>query len=58
MISQSRKDKVTVILMHDWREETLLALDRIVTTLKEDNYLFLPLFRESSTVGTAKPKWG
>ena len=58
VISQSRKDKVTVILMHDWREETLLALDRIVTTLREDNYLFLPLFRESSTVGTAKPKWG
>ena len=58
VISQSHKDKVTVILMHDWREETLLALDRIVTTLREENYLFLPLFKESSTVGTAKPKWG
>lgn len=57
VIWQARQDKVTVILMHDWRSETLGALETIVKTLKEENYLFLPLFKESSTVGTAKPRW-
>ena len=47
-----------VVLMHDWRYDTLGALERIVTALKADNYLFLPLFRESSTMNTAKPRWG
>lgn len=55
---QVRQDKVTVVLMHDWRYDTLGALERIVTTLKAENYLFLPLFHESSTVNAAKPKWG
>ena len=58
VISQARQDKVTVILMHDWRTETLTALRTIVNTLKAENYLFLPLFKESSTVGTATPRWG
>ena len=55
---QVRQDQVTVVLMHDWRYDTLGALERIVTALKADNYLFLPLFRESSTMNTAKPRWG
>ena len=55
---QVRQDQVTVVLMHDWRYDTLGALERIVTALKADNYLFLPLFRESSTINTAKPRWG
>jgi len=57
VIWQSRQDLVTVILMHDWRSETLGALETIVTTLKAENYLFLPLFKESSTVGNAVPRW-
>lgn len=57
IIWQVRQDQVTVVLMHDWRYDTLGALERIVTALKADNYLFLPLFKESSTVGTASPKW-
>ena len=57
VIWQARQEQVIVVLMHDWREETLGALDTIVNTLKEENYLFLPLFKESSTVGTAHPKW-
>lgn len=57
VIWQVSQDKVTVVLMHDWRSDTLGALERIVTTLKQQNYLFLPLFKESSTVGTASPKW-
>lgn len=55
---QVRQDQVTVVLMHDWRYDTLGALERIVTALKADNYLFLPLFKESSTINTAKPRWG
>ena len=57
VIWQAQQDKVTVILMHDWRSETLGALESIVKTLKAENYLFLPLFKESSTIGTATPKW-
>lgn len=57
VIWQARQDLVTVILMHDWRSETLGALETIVNTLKKENYLFLPLFKESSTVGTAVPRW-
>ena len=52
-----RQDLVSVVLMHDWRSETLGALEEIVETLKAENYLFLPLFKESTTVGTAKPRW-
>ena len=55
---QVHQDQVTVVLMHDWRYDTLGALERIVTALKADNYLFLPLFKESSTINTAKPRWG
>ena len=58
VVWQARQDKVTVVLMHDWRSETLAALRTIVETLKAENYLFLPLFKESSLIGTATPKWG
>ena len=57
IIWQVSQDQVTVVLMHDWRSDTLGALESIILTLKDRNYLFLPLFKESSTVGTAKPKW-
>ena len=58
VINQSRQDKVTVILMHDWNVHTLAALDRIVTTLRAENYLFLPLFKESVMNGNSTPRWG
>lgn len=57
VVWQVRQEKISVVLMHDWRLETLGALDYIVNTLKAENYLFLPLFKESSTVGTVYPKW-
>lgn len=57
VIWQVSQDKVTCVLMHDWRSETLGALETIVTNLKEKNYLFLPLFKESSLIGNASPKW-
>ena len=57
VIWQVSQDKVTVVLMHDWRSDTLGAIESIVPALKEQNYLFLPLFKESSLIGTASPKW-
>lgn len=57
VIGQARADKITVILMHDWNVNTLGALEQIITTLREENYLFLPLFKESTTNGNCVPKW-
>ena len=57
VIWQVSQDKVTCVLMHDWRRETLGALEKIITTLKANNYLFLPLFKESTVIGNAIPKW-
>ena len=57
VIWQVRQETISVVLMHDWRLSTLDALEKIVTTLQKENYLFLPLFKESSTVGTVRPKW-
>lgn len=58
VIKQSREDKVTVILMHDWNVRTLAALDTIIPTLRKENYLFLPLFEESVMNGNSTPRWG
>lgn len=57
VINQVRHDKITVVLMHDWKQNTLDSLDSIITTLKKENYLFLPLFKESSMNGNCIPKW-
>ena len=57
VINQVRHDKITVVLMHDWKQNTLDSLDSIITTLRKDNYLFLPLFKESSMNGNCVPKW-
>lgn len=58
VISQARTVKIYVVLMHDFNRSTLGALDKIVTTLREENYVFLPLFKESVTMGDATyPRW-
>lgn len=57
VINQVRQDKITVVLMHDWNKNTLGALRSIVNTLREENYLFLPLFKESSMNGNCVPKF-
>lgn len=57
VINQARYDKITVILMHDWKKNTLGALEEIITTLREENYLFLPLFKESVMNGNCVPKF-
>ena len=57
VINQVRQDKITVVLMHDWNKNTLGALKSIVNTLRDENYLFLPLFKESSMNGNCVPKF-
>lgn len=58
VVWQVKQDKISVVLMHDWNLETLGALDSIVERLRADNYLFLPLFKESCTNNTIEPRWG
>lgn len=57
VIWQAKQEKISVMLMHDWNRRTLGALETIVTKLRKENYLFLPLFKESSTIGNVYPKW-
>ena len=58
VIWQARQRPILVVLMHDWNLDTLAALDRIVTTLREENTLFLPLVPQSCTMGDATvPLW-
>ena len=58
VIWQARQRPILVVLMHDWNLDTLAALDRIVTTLREENTIFLPLFPQSCTMGEATvPLW-
>ena len=57
VINQVLHDKITVVLMHDWKQNTLDSLDTIIPSLKQQNYLFLPLFKESSMNGNCYPKW-
>lgn len=57
VINQVRHDKITVILMHDWKQNTLDSLDSVIPTLQKENYLFLPLFKESVMNGNCVPKW-
>jgi peptidoglycan/xylan/chitin deacetylase (PgdA/CDA1 family) len=57
VINQARQEEIMVVLMHDRKRNTLGALDEIITTLQAENYLFLPLFKESVTNGNCTPKW-
>ena len=57
VIHQVLQDKITVVLMHDWNKNTLGALRPIVNTLREENYLFLPLFKESCMNGNCVPRF-
>ena len=39
--------KILVVLMHDYSKNTLAALPEIIEGLKDQGYIFLPLFNES-----------
>lgn len=42
--------RVAIILMHDFNPRTLKALPNIIKKLKEEDFIFLPLFYESSMI--------
>lgn len=50
VINGSKNKNIVVILMHDFNKNSLAALPSIIEELKERNYIFLPLFYESSKV--------
>ncbi len=54
VLIQVHKLPISVVLMHDWVRTTLDSLELFVPQLKEENYIFLPLFPESSMMETAK----
>lgn len=59
IVSQARTEDIIVILCHDWQYNTLLAIDTAIPKLQEENYLFLPLFIQSCTMGdNTVPRWG
>lgn len=46
----SRKQKIMVFLCHEWSKSTEEAMPQIIKYLKSKNYIFLPLFYDSSVV--------
>ncbi len=50
VVNGVRQKKVSVVLMHDYSKNTLAQLPVIINNLKNEGYIFLPLFYESSMV--------
>ncbi len=50
VINGVKNKKVVVVLMHDFNQKTLTALPNIIKKLKEEDFIFLPLFYESSMI--------
>lgn len=50
VIKATEKQKIMVVLFHEWSQTTLDALPEIIEDLQDKGYIFLPLFPESSMV--------
>jgi len=50
VINGTKKRDIAVVLIHDFNRNSLYALSSIIEELKENDYIFLPLFYESSKV--------
>lgn len=46
----SKKQKIMVFLCHEWSKSTEEAMPQIIKYLKSKNYIFLPMFYDSSVV--------
>ena len=46
----AKKQKIMVILCHEWSQNSLDAMPEVIEYLDEQGYIFLPLFPESITV--------
>ncbi|MBQ9424386.1 MAG: polysaccharide deacetylase [Erysipelotrichaceae bacterium] len=50
VLNNTNGRKILVVLMHDYAQNTLIALPEIIEGLQKQGYIFLPLFYESSMV--------
>lgn len=50
VINASKKQKIMVILFHEWSQNTLDAMPDIIDKLTEEGFIFLPLFKDSAMV--------
>lgn len=50
VINGTKRRDIAVVLMHDFNKNSLYALPSIIEELKKSDYIFLPLFYESSKV--------
>ncbi len=50
VLNNTSGKKILVVLMHDYAQNTLIALPEIIEGLQKQGYIFLPLFYESSMV--------
>ncbi len=50
VLNNTNDRKFLVVLMHDYSENTLIALPEIIEGLRDQGYVFLPLFYESVAV--------
>ncbi len=50
VIDASKKQKIMVILFHEWSANTVKALPDIIDKLTEEGFIFLPLFYDSAMV--------
>lgn len=50
VINGTKRRDIAVVLMHDFNKNSLYALPSIIEELKKSDYIFLPLFFESSKV--------
>lgn len=50
VLEAAEKQKIMVILFHEWSKPSLEAMPEIIETLQEKGYIFLPLFPESAMV--------
>ena len=52
-----RTMKIAMMLSHDWNVNTVWAFKRVVPLLKNEGYVFLPLFSQSWTIGNTTIKF-
>ncbi|MBR3251880.1 MAG: hypothetical protein IKF80_09240, partial [Erysipelotrichaceae bacterium] len=50
VLNNTNGKKLLVVLMHDYSDNTLIALPEIIEGLEEQGYFFLPLFYESEAM--------
>ena len=50
VINASKKQKIMVVLFHEWSQNSIDAMPDIIETLTDEGFIFLPLFKDSAMV--------